>query len=627
METTMNNRIQERQAILYQARDQLKTDFFGLDEIIDRVIDSIETWYVLPEVIFYPVIVNLWGLTGVGKTDLVRKLVKYLGFQDRFVEIVMDGMTNGHYAKSIRATLQASFIEEGEPGIILFDEIQRYRTITDDREEIRVDYYQDIWMLLSDGKFSCDYTLFKGIESEFMEQSSLPDDDEDQDNPPPKKPVKKVSGYQASIFRNMLKLKESIPTIMSWTQEQLYAKVQEFIAARKNDELDYSKTLVFVSGNLDEAFVVANSVDDCDTDADVFFEMSKRVSVIKIKEALAKRFRPEQVGRFGNNHIIYPSLNKENYEKLIRRTCKAYAELVCKQLSITINIDHSVYDEIYTNSVYPAQGTRPVLSSIHTIFGSSLTRFALAAAIAKSKEMTISINGKASLSIATFDDGTVVTCPAYLDINARKRLNTRDFNTLVAVHEAGHAVAYITLLKLAPSQISALPASTEIGGFIWTHDISGSRSQLEDRICITMAGSQAEKIVFGDDGATWGLQEDIMEATNLAGSMVKKYGMDKFSSYRVFPNKTDVPNTDVDAANPIIEEIMKNANEKARAIIKDNIKLFEEIVDHLMVNEQLTSEVLKKMCAKYGIKIGIKNSEETIYSKFHDKYKNFKNKA
>jgi cell division protease FtsH len=624
----MNNRIQERQAILYQARDQLKTDFFGLDEIIDRVIDSIETWYVLPEVIFYPVIVNLWGLTGVGKTDLVRKLVKYLGFQDRFVEIVMDGMTNGHYAKSIRATLQASFIEEGEPGIILFDEIQRYRTITDDREEIRVDYYQDIWMLLSDGKFSCDYTLFKGIESEFMEQSSLPDDDEDQDNPPPKKPVKKVSGYQASIFRNMLKLKESIPTIMSWTQEQLYAKVQEFIAARKNDELDYSKTLVFVSGNLDEAFVVANSVDDCDTDADVFFEMSKRVSVIKIKEALAKRFRPEQVGRFGNNHIIYPSLNKENYEKLIRRTCKAYAELVCKQLSITINIDHSVYDEIYTNSVYPAQGTRPVLSSIHTIFGSSLTRFALAAAIAKSKEMTISINGKASLSIATFDDGTVVTCPAYLDINARKRLNTRDFNTLVAVHEAGHALVHAVLFGVAPMEVKINIASFK-GGYnvVNTDDDVDhviTKQQLLDKITVCMAGAVAEQMVFGFENQSSGHSSDLRYATMYAGQYHRRLAFGTRASATTVSHgqKSDLLNTDIQSTNIAVDVTVSEQKARAEKIIGHYKSALVAIVNQLLAKNVLGAEEFVAIVKPYLDVMLLQTADTNVpYLKLWDSFK------
>ena len=63
---------------LQQTKDKLKSEFVGIDEIIDRVIDSITPWYITPEVLERPTVVSLWGLTGTGKTSLIRKLVKYL---------------------------------------------------------------------------------------------------------------------------------------------------------------------------------------------------------------------------------------------------------------------------------------------------------------------------------------------------------------------------------------------------------------------------------------------------------------------------------------------------------------------------------------------------------------------
>jgi ATP-dependent Clp protease ATP-binding subunit ClpA len=69
-------RIKSRRKALQKIAKELKGDFVGLDEIIDEIIRNIEVWYVMPEVITRPVIVNLWGMTGVGKTDLVRRLVR-----------------------------------------------------------------------------------------------------------------------------------------------------------------------------------------------------------------------------------------------------------------------------------------------------------------------------------------------------------------------------------------------------------------------------------------------------------------------------------------------------------------------------------------------------------------------
>ena len=79
--------IKQRQAELDTLRGQLKKDFIGLDEVIDQIVESIKVWYIFPELQIRPTIVCLWGLTGVGKTDLVRKMVSYLRMQDRFMEI------------------------------------------------------------------------------------------------------------------------------------------------------------------------------------------------------------------------------------------------------------------------------------------------------------------------------------------------------------------------------------------------------------------------------------------------------------------------------------------------------------------------------------------------------------
>ena len=57
---------------------ELKREFIGIDYIIEELVDYIQIWYLMPEILTRPIIVNLWGMTGVGKTDLIRKLVSKL---------------------------------------------------------------------------------------------------------------------------------------------------------------------------------------------------------------------------------------------------------------------------------------------------------------------------------------------------------------------------------------------------------------------------------------------------------------------------------------------------------------------------------------------------------------------
>lgn len=158
---TMNNnevhtQIAERSARLGEVAEVLKTELFGIDPIIDRVIESLRAWYVMPELIKRPVIICLWGLTGTGKTQLTRLIAQKLGLYDRFVEVQMDGFSNstGHRHNTISGMLAESGVVEGPPGILVLDEFQRYRTLDKDGDDVKVERYQDVWTLLSDGRLA-----------------------------------------------------------------------------------------------------------------------------------------------------------------------------------------------------------------------------------------------------------------------------------------------------------------------------------------------------------------------------------------------------------------------------------------------------------------------------------------
>ena len=354
-DTSIIEVIKQRRQELEAIKAELKTEFFGLDAIIDRIIDSVSTWYLLPQALSYPVIINLWGLTGVGKTQLVRNLVKKLKFQDKFVEIQMDGFSigSGFYQDSVCSILQASSIGEGETGILLLDEFQRFRTIeldkNDDPKELEVKRFQDVWMLLSDGKFSSDYSLYSKIERELTQ--SMYDDDwkkageesntaeeeladelntsssgettpEEIGKPVANKKRRKkkkviirkykLSPWEAVDYKKLLKLKEPVAEIMTWDLQKINYLCHEALKNRPSSEIDYSKLLIFVCGNLDEAYRMVGGIEDCDTDADIFHNLTKKISIIDIKAALMERFRKEQIARLGNNHIIYPSLSKRS---------------------------------------------------------------------------------------------------------------------------------------------------------------------------------------------------------------------------------------------------------------------------------------------------------------------------
>ena len=147
--------IKQKQAELDTLRGQLKKDFIGLDEVIDQIVESIKVWYIFPELQIRPTIVCLWGLTGVGKTDLVRKMVSYLRMQDRFMEIEMNG--DDTVTTTIQGKMEESSLSPEEPCILFLDEFQKFRTVMEDGgPNVNNKAYSDVWTLLSDGRFHAD---------------------------------------------------------------------------------------------------------------------------------------------------------------------------------------------------------------------------------------------------------------------------------------------------------------------------------------------------------------------------------------------------------------------------------------------------------------------------------------
>jgi len=117
--------------------------------------------------------------------------------------------------------------------------------------------------------------------------------------------------------------------------------------------IDCSKSLLIISGNLDEAFSMAGQTAEADVDADIFHAFTSKITVVDIKNALTRRFKPEQVARFGNVHLIYASLRRAHFEEIIRRQLALVATTTSAAFDVDVTIDASVAELVYRNGVFP----------------------------------------------------------------------------------------------------------------------------------------------------------------------------------------------------------------------------------------------------------------------------------
>lgn len=623
------------------AAQHLKSHFVGLDDVIDRIISSIEAWYCMPELSTRPTIVCLWGLTGNGKTDLVRRLVKLLEMADRFVEVQMTNKgSSQHTATTMQGLLCSSNLSPEEPGVLLLDEIQRFRSVDGDGKEISDYQFQDLWMLLSDGSFGSSANRKQAIvellcEAMYSEDWQKANDTEemeedDEDGEPKKKTPDRrrfKQGYWAAkSLKKAIGLTETVEAIMEWDNRKKLELLSVMLDDKNTYEPEvYSKLLIFVSGNLDEAYHMSAMTEETDIDADIFHKNSLSINLLNIKTALRSRFKPEQIARFGNTQIIYPALSRSSFELIIQRRIRDVLIGVKETSGVDIRVDASIYDSIYRNGVFPVQGTRPVFSTISSLFESVLPKFTMSCLKNGATRLDLKYIDKHLVAIIDGQEMRVKNEGEIDKIKADKR--NIDKMCRVAAHEAGHALAYSLEFGVFPTQVVAAAASDDRNGFIGLHAIDSNKINMMRQIAVLMAGRVAEIIIFGEDYVSAGASEDIRRATNIAASMVRFFGMsDQQTRIGVLAEGGAIgTNLDIDPTNEEIENIVCQQQNEVEELLRKNLPALRDLIDFLIKNEKIEFADYQCILNRHKINVEFLDAKETLFSKFHEIYENFRN--
>jgi len=575
-------------------------------------------------------------MTGTGKTDLVRKFVNFAKMNNRFIEIQLD--TSSQSTSKIEWHLENIFDDTDVPGILLLDEIQRFRTVDERGIELRENAkYNDLWMLLSDGKFESDsknrkelvellletyYTMDEYEEEEDDDSETTTEENRTrQSGRQPKKKKEKIYKmwtWTASRLKRLLKLSESVEEIMKWDIDKKVNIIKEKLADNKTFEGKvYSKLLVIIAGNLDEAYSMSGSVDEVDLDADIFHEFSKKITILNIKEALRKRFKPEQIARMGNIHIIYPSLSKQNFMDIIKMKIGNINKMIEENHNIKIDIDNSVYDTIYKNGVFPTQGVRPVLSTISSIYENSLPHFIFKALLSESNNIKIKSDEKFLISEINNEE---TKCEIYTVIETLKKNKDINITSLVAVHEAGHAVCYSVLFKAAPLQLICKTASDGIDGFSAHHSIRATKNNLKNQIMLSLGGQVAEEIFFGDKNRSSGCLGDNYNATKLASSYVRDYGFGEYSSLirSEISDQHSHYNQDIQSTNSTIEKFISDCKDETKKLLELHINLLKSVIKELFDKKEIKPDEYTELAAKQGYTVNSFPTEKELVEDYYE---------
>ena len=181
---------------------------------------------------------------------------------------------------------------------------------------------------------------------------------------------------------------------------------------------------------------------------------------------------------------------------------------------------------------------------------------------------------------------------------------------IVAYHESGHAIVGHMLANADPVFKVTIVSRGQMGGYtrflpeedrsLWT------TAQFKDRIGAAMGGRAAEEIVFGE--VTTGASNDLEQATNIARSMVTRYGMSEKLGPRTFGKREEMVflgkeiseqrDYSEGVAAAIDEEVLglvDNAYQNASRIISSNRDKLDKLAQYLIQNETIEGDQLTEM--------------------------------
>lgn len=192
----------------------------------------------------------------------------------------------------------------------------------------------------------------------------------------------------------------------------------------------------------------------------------------------------------------------------------------------------------------------------------------------------------------------------------KSKVVSEDEKRLTAFHEAGHAVCTFHCKTQDPvHQVSIIPRGMA-GGYTMSlpeHDRSfRSKTQMEEEIIVLLGGRVAEKIVL--DEISTGASNDIERATDLARSMVTRYGFSEklgpivygHDNSEVFLGRdySQGRNYSENVAAEIdgeIRELIDTSYENAKQILLSHRDQLDKVAHYLMEHEKIDGEDFYKL--------------------------------
>ncbi len=215
----------------------------------------------------------------------------------------------------------------------------------------------------------------------------------------------------------------------------------------------------------------------------------------------------------------------------------------------------------------------------------------------------------------TPDDFTRAIERIVAGLEKRNRLLNENERTFVAYHEMGHALVAMALPGTDKvHKVSIIPRGIGSLGYTIQRPTEDryimTRDELKNKIAVLLGGRAAEKLKF--DHLSTGASDDLAKATDIARSMVARYGMDEDIGYVSYDNDrstflgvqgptylerkfSEATAEKIDAA---VKSIIDKTFKFTISILTENRDVLENGAALLLKQETLDEAMLLEVCKK-----------------------------
>ena len=196
-------------------------------------------------------------------------------------------------------------------------------------------------------------------------------------------------------------------------------------------------------------------------------------------------------------------------------------------------------------------------------------------------------------------------------------LNPRE-REIVAVHEMGHALTALCLPGVDKvHKVSIIPRGVGALGYTIQRPTEDrylmTREELENKITVLLGGRAAEHIVF--EHFSTGAADDLAKATDIARSMVTRYGMDEALGHTAYdtgqPNMLGLPDErrlyqprpserTSERIDGAVAAILDRAFERATTLLTRHRDTLDRTAEALLERETLDESALAELTSTIG---------------------------